>query len=76
MQIAPRGDAVGFVDEGGGHDGGGQRAGHAVPAESVLVLHSAGEEGSGVSSRPVSTLNLPVKIPYLLHTKIGLLVVI
>jgi hypothetical protein len=40
----------------------------------VLVLHSAGEEGSGVSSRPVSALNLPVKIPYLLLTKIGLLV--
>jgi hypothetical protein len=42
----------------------------------VLVLHIPGEEGSGVSSRPVSALNLPVRIPYLLHTNLILLAVI
>jgi len=76
MQIDPGGAAVGLVDEGGGHHGGGQRVGPAVLDEGVLVLHIPGEEGSGVSSRPVSALNLPVRIPYLLHTNLILLVVI
>ena len=68
MQIAPRGATVGLVDEGGGVAGGGQHDGGAVPGEDVLVLHHPGEEGSGVSSRPVSLLTYLRNIPtYFIH---------
>ena len=68
MQIAPRGAAVGLVDEGGGVAGGGQHDGGAVPGEDVLVLHHPGEEGSGVSSRPVSRLTYLRNVPtYFIH---------
>ena len=50
---------MGLVDEGSGVAGGGQHPGVAVPGEDLLVLHQPGEEGSGVSSRPVSLLYLP-----------------
>ena len=68
MQIAPRGAAVGLVDEGGGVAGGGQHDGGVVPGKGVLVLHHSGEEGSGVSSRPVSRLTYLRNIPtYFIH---------
>ena len=68
MQIAPRGATVGLVDEGGGVAGGGQHDGGAVPGEDVLVLHHPGEEGSGVSFRPVSLCTYLRNIPtYFIH---------
>ena len=63
---------MGLVDEGSGVAGGGQHPGGAVPGEDLLVLHHPGEEGSGVSSRPVSLLTYLREYTYLLHPIKGL----